>query len=403
MHVIMEHVNLDVLLKVSLFALVLMSTYFLVQIANTKVHPKQRIAINLTKIRDAALILLGIILVVWLFSKYAILPGILITFIVSVIIAYIINPAMVKLEEKIHNRTLAILLVYVLVVLVFVLIFVMIIPGTMREFRNFVAQLPRMMSNFTGFLDEIQRQSVGKDTFLSNLIPELIGSLKTNLLNLQNLVFSSMGQVMASVSTIVSGILRLILVPIISFYLLKDKEIIIDKIVSAVKPEKRESFLDISREIDASMASFIRGKLIMAFFVGVLTAVALLLFRVDFAIVIGIITGVADIIPYIGPFLGFLPAILMALFDNPIKALWVGIVFGLIQWAENNLLGPRILGTTTGMHPIVVLLSLIVGGGMFGVPGMILSVPVVAIIKILITRLYPLWKGAWDQKRSINK
>ncbi len=403
MHVIMEHVNLDVLLKVSLFALVLMSTYFLVQIANTKVHPNQRIAINLTKIRDAALILLGIILVVWLFSKYAILPGILITFIVSVIIAYIINPAMVKLEEKIHNRTLAILLVYVLVVLVFVLIFVMIIPGTMREFRNFVAQLPRMMSNFTGFLDEIQRQSVGKDTFLSNLIPELIGSLKTNLLNLQNLVFSSMGQVMASVSTIVSGILRLILVPIISFYLLKDKEIIIDKIVSAVKPEKRESFLDISREIDASMASFIRGKLIMAFFVGVLTAVALLLFRVDFAIVIGIITGVADIIPYIGPFLGFLPAILMALFDNPIKALWVGIVFGLIQWAENNLLGPRILGTTTGMHPIVVLLSLIVGGGMFGVPGMILSVPVVAIIKILITRLYPLWKGAWDQKRSINK
>lgn len=403
MHVIMEHVNLDVLLKVSLFALVLMSTYFLVQIANTKVHPNQRIAINLTKIRDAALILLGIILVVWLFSKYAILPGILITFIVSVIIAYIINPAMVKLEEKIHNRTLAILLVYVLVVLVFVLIFVMIIPGTMREFRNFVAQLPRMMSNFTGFLDEIQRQSVGKDTFLFNLIPELIGSLKTNLLNLQNLVFSSMGQVMASVSTIVSGILRLILVPIISFYLLKDKEIIIDKIVSAVKPEKRESFLDISREIDASMASFIRGKLIMAFFVGVLTAVALLLFRVDFAIVIGIITGVADIIPYIGPFLGFLPAILMALFDNPIKALWVGIVFGLIQWAENNLLGPRILGTTTGMHPIVVLLSLIVGGGMFGVPGMILSVPVVAIIKILITRLYPLWKGAWDQKRSINK
>lgn len=403
MHVIMEHVNLDVLLKVSLFALVLMSTYFLVQIANTKVHPNQRIAINLTKIRDAALILLGIILVVWLFSKYEILPGILITFIVSVIIAYIINPAMVKLEEKIHNRTLAILLVYVLVVLVFVLIFVMIIPGTMREFRNFVAQLPRMMSNFTGFLDEIQRQSVGKDTFLSNLIPELIGSLKTNLLNLQNLVFSSMGQVMASVSTIVSGILRLILVPIISFYLLKDKEIIIDKIVSAVKPEKRESFLDISREIDASMASFIRGKLIMAFFVGVLTAVALLLFRVDFAIVIGIITGVADIIPYIGPFLGFLPAILMALFDNPIKALWVGIVFGLIQWAENNLLGPRILGTTTGMHPIVVLLSLIVGGGMFGVPGMILSVPVVAIIKILITRLYPLWKGAWDQKRSINK
>lgn len=403
MHVIMEHVNLDVLLKVSLFALVLMSTYFLVQIANTKVHPNQRIAINLTKIRDAALILLGIILVVWLFSKYAILPGILITFIVSVIIAYIINPAMVKLEEKIHNRTLAILLVYVLVVLVFVLIFVMIIPGTMREFRNFVAQLPRMMSNFTGFLDEIQRQSVGKDTFLSNLIPELIGSLKTNLLNLQNLVFSSMGQVMASVSTIVSGILRLILVPIISFYLLKDKEIIIDKIVSAVKPEKRESFLDISREIDASMASFIRGKLIMAFFVGVLTAIALLLFRVDFAIVIGIITGVADIIPYIGPFLGFLPAILMALFDNPIKALWVGIVFGLIQWAENNLLGPRILGTTTGMHPIVVLLSLIVGGGMFGVPGMILSVPVVAIIKILITRLYPLWKGAWDQKRSINK
>ena len=122
----------------------------------------------------------------------------------------------------------------------------------------------------------------------------------------------------------------------------------------------------------------------MAIFVGFATMVYLLVLRVDFAIVIGLITCVADIIPYIGPFLGFLPAVLFAFMDAPIKALWVAILFLLLQWAENNIIAPKLLSDKTGLNPMLILISIIIGGGVFGVFGMILSVPFASILVILI-------------------
>ena len=110
----------------------------------------------------------------------------------------------------------------------------------------------------------------------------------------------------------------------------------------------------------------------------------LLVLGVDFAIVIGMITTVADIIPYIGPFMGFLPAVLFAFMDSPIKAMWVAILFLIVQWAENNVLAPKLLGDKTGLNPIVILISIIIGGGMFGVLGMMLAVPAVSILIILL-------------------
>lgn len=128
---------------------------------------------------------------------------------------------------------------------------------------------------------------------------------------------------------------------------------------------------------------FLKGRLLMALFVGFITMILLLILGVDFAVIIGLITCVADIIPYVGPFIAFIPAVLFAALDSTMKAVWVGIFFVIIQWAENNLLGPKILGSKTGIHPLVVLLSIVVGGGMFGFAGMILSVPFVSICLIL--------------------
>ncbi len=133
------------------------------------------------------------------------------------------------------------------------------------------------------------------------------------------------------------------------------------------------------------LSQFVRGgRLLLAIYVGVATTILLLVLKVDFAIIIGIITGVADIIPYFGPFFRFFyQQYFFALLDSPIKALWVGILFIGIQWIENNVLAPKIIGESTGIHPIAILLALIIGGGMFGVMGMIFSIPVIAVWKIL--------------------
>ena len=136
-------------------------------------------------------------------------------------------------------------------------------------------------------------------------------------------------------------------------------------------------------EINEAMSAFVRGRILMAVFVGIATMIFLFAIRVEFAFVIGMITMIGDIIPYIGPFMGFLPAIIFALIQSPIKAIWVGAMFLFIQWVENNILAPKLLGKSTGIHPLIILISIIIGGGMFGVWGMILSVPFVSLIIIL--------------------
>ena len=108
---------------------------------------------------------------------------------------------------------------------------------------------------------------------------------------------------------------------------------------------------------------------------------------VGFAVPIGLITGFADIIPYIGPFLGFIPAVIFALLKSPIKALWVIIIFTIIQQIESNIITPKVVGESVGIHPVTVILALIIGGGFFGVIGMILAVPVVGISKVLYSYL----------------
>ena len=129
------------------------------------------------------------------------------------------------------------------------------------------------------------------------------------------------------------------------------------------------------------MTKYISGKIKMAVFVGFATFIMLLALGVEFSFVIGIITCVADIVPYVGPLMGLIPAFVFAFIDSPIKALWIFILYIFIQWIENNIVGPKILSEETGFHPIVVLFLLIVGGSLFGFLGMILSVPIALVIK----------------------
>ena len=203
--------------------------------------------------------------------------------------------------------------------------------------------------------------------------------------------------------TLLSGVLRLILLPVVIFYVLDDKEAIINKIKIIVPDKYEDLFSVIFREVDVALSQFVRGRILMALFVGVATMITLFLMGIEFALIIGVLTFVFDIVPYIGPFIGFVPAVLIAFFKSPIKALWVAFLFVFIQWLENNVIGPKILGSSIGLHPLVVLFSLIIGGGMFGVPGMIFAVPVIAVIKILYINILREYKINKNNKNNENK
>ena len=148
--------------------------------------------------------------------------------------------------------------------------------------------------------------------------------------------------------------------------------------------------MDILADIDSVIGGFVRGQLIVAAVIGVLATAALLLLHVPYAVLIGVWAGIADVIPYVGPFAGAIPAALVALFTNgwP-NTVAVVIAFTIINQFEGHVLGPRIVGSTVKLTPLAVIFALLIGAHVFGFLGLLIAVPIAGIIRVLLVRLFP--------------
>lgn len=261
-----------------------------------------------------------------------------------------------------------------------------------REFNNFLSnvfakfniELPKNFINIYKETNPKVNGNVETPQIVSNILDSIKGTINDLIVKVQGSLMGSLSNVISKLYGFLTSAFRLVLIIIFSFYFSVDKERFMLRVKKAIPNKHREDISYLTRNIDIALQQFIRGRMLMAIFVGLLTMVYLLVLRVDFAIIIGLITCVADIIPFIGPFLGCAPAVLFAFMDSPMKALWVLILFVIVQWVENNILAPKLIGDSTGLNPLVILISIIIGGGIFGVWGMVISVPLTSIIFILV-------------------
>ena len=136
--------------------------------------------------------------------------------------------------------------------------------------------------------------------------------------------------------------------------------------------------------MDNSLGSFIRGQLLISAIVGILIAVGLSIMGVDFALIIGLIAGIFNIVPYFGPIIGAVPAVVFALLKSPLTAVYVVLLFAVVNQVESSIISPNILGEHVGLHPVTVIFSIISGGYLFGILGVILAVPVTSIVKVTL-------------------
>lgn len=380
---------LNITIKFLVAVLLVFGIYVFIKFSNKKLDEDSKISFNKLKMLRIILYILALLGMIFLFKRYSILRITSITFLASVVIAYILNPFVKVFERKNIKKVYSIVIVYVIIATCIFVLAIGIFPSTFKQFKNLFTSLPALVKNFVEYSDSIKNSLFTDNSVINNWISGLNGQL-LKVVNM--LVSSSINWItgfVAGISSLIVIVIQLILIPVITFYLLLAKDKILDAIGKRV-PDKYEHFLvKLWKEIDESLSMFVRGRIIMAIFVGIATMIYLMVFGIEFSFVIGIITCIADIIPYIGPFLGFVPAVLLALFKGPFTALWVAILFCLVQWVENNILGPKILGDSTGMHPLIVLILLILGGGMFGVLGMIFSVPIAAVVKIIYKHTKP--------------
>lgn len=347
-----------------------------------------------TLVRIAAgLLFVG--LVVWL--MYA-LESITTMLMVSFFMAYILNPLTRGLEKFSINRTLAAIISLLLVFAFFVGLFFIIVPAIAREISSFSRLAPKYLETLQSVFFEITSVfdiHIPQDmNELSNLILERGRQLLPGITKTLGQIISS---VFASTLSILSALFQILLIPIIAYYLLVSFENIKAGAVELLPTYTRTPIINKFVEIDLVLASFVRGQLTIALVMAVLYSIGFIIIGIDLALVIGIVSGILFIVPYLGTMIGLIFGSLMAFakFGDLIHVFYVIGWIALVQVFESYVLTPRIVGHAVGLHPVVYILALIIGGNLFGFVGMLVAIPVAAVSRVLLITVLEEYKRSY--------
>lgn len=377
--------------------LLLTVIYYLINIGNKYVDQDNRIPITRQRVLKV-IALIGILVFLFIvFKRYPIIPRLISSIIAAIVISYIISPLVEMIEKRGLARPVAILAVYILLLGIIAVLIGAIFPMIFEQFKQLLTSLPSIITRTERMFNDLAVANVEGVSILKDLLLGLNQEISSFIEGFQKSALQKITEITYSVPIYLETLISVILAPVIAFHLLLDKEMFTNKATDFIVKRKWFPVLTVLRDIDQVLSMFIRGRLTMAAFVGLLTGVMLAILGIEYAIIIGLLTMVSDIIPYIGPFIALTPAVILALIQSPVKALIVVLFFIIIQWLENNVLGPKILGDSTGLHPLIVLLALIVGGGVAGFVGMIFSVPIMGALNVLIKHIGPIVKEKIDE------
>ncbi|MGE5631247.1 MAG: AI-2E family transporter [Caulobacteraceae bacterium] len=303
-------------------------------------------------------------------------------FIISAVISYLLNPIVKLFERRGIKRILGVIIVYLIFLCIILLLSFVLVPKLIKEIGALVVNIPQYSYQMQNILKKLQ------DGYMNSGLPESLKDiLDDNILMLQSMILTALQNIANGIIKIFSQLFNIIIIPVITFYILKDMDYFKNQFILLVPKAKRMKYIILLRDIDNIFGKFIRGQIIVATFVGVFTTAALIAIDVKYAFILGIFAGLSNIIPYFGPFIGIIPTILFALLDSTTKALYAGGAFLLIQQIESGLLTPKIIGKSVGIHPVYVIMSLIIGGKLFGVVGLIIAVPALAAVKLTLRHI----------------
>ncbi|MGB7604170.1 MAG: AI-2E family transporter [Lutisporaceae bacterium] len=324
-----------------------------------------------------------LIAIVYISYRYRLAIGsILKPFLVAIILAYLLNPIVEMFERRGIRRIYSVILVYVIFIAIILLFSLILIPKLVKDIKVMLENLPQYSIQFQTMLKGFQ------DGYINSNLPKSIKDvIDENIYATQDFIIISLQATLDSVLTGFSKILNVILVPVIVFYFLKDVEYFKKQTMLLLPKKHRNKIILLFRDIDNAFGRFIRGQIIIAAFVGIMTTLALTIIKVKYAVFLGLFAGISNIIPYFGPVIGIVPTVIFALFDSPSKAIYAAGAFLLVQQIESGILTPKIIGESVGVHPVYVILSLFVGGKVMGIAGMILAVPVMVAIKLTMRHM----------------
>ena len=300
---------------------------------------------------------------------------------------YILSHKTFNKLKKSGKRGIGLLLTYITASIITYLFIQFVLPQLIESIIGLVNNIPQYLNDLTKVTNEIFDDLNLQPDYIS-LITDKFGEAITYIITLISNLVPVIGNFIVGAT---SSILNIIIGIIVSIYILIDKEKFMalgKKIVYAICSENKAKFiLRLATQSNMTFSRFIGGKILDSFIIGVLTFLILTIFKMPYILLISVIIGVTNIIPFFGPFIGGIPAAIIILFVSPIQALWFVIIIIIIQQIDGNIIGPKILGDSIGISAFWILFSLLVAAKFMGFVGMIIGVPLFAIFYSIIKEI----------------
>ncbi|WP_417900252.1 AI-2E family transporter [Bacillus haimaensis] len=295
---------------------------------------------------------------------------------------YLLRP-LVNLVARYVPRGLAILSIYLMFIGLITLLLFLIGPTLQQQVNSLVKNTPNIVNDIRDFTAELQENEYiarfQQDERFS--LEEISGKIADNL----NAYLTAFGSNVINVISAITGfIVLLVIIPFVLFYMLKDGNSLPDQIIKFIPRQHEREGRDVLKDMDTAISSYIQGQIIVSIFVGVLIYIGFLIIGLEYSLVLALIAMFTNVIPFIGPFIGTIPSIVVAFFDEPIMALWVLIVVIIVQQLESNLVSPQVMGKKLDVHPLTIILLLLVASKFAGLLGLLLAVPTYAISKVVV-------------------
>ena len=326
---------------------------------------------------------------------YAVMP-ILTPFLVSLLIAYMGDPLVDKLEERGLSRTLGVIVVFAVIVLILAGVLAFLVPLISKQLVKLYGMLPQMV-------DWVQHTAVPWLHTKLGVPSDILDGDKLKQAFSEHLDKTSgaagflLAKVTASGMALFGFVANFVLIPVVSFYLLRDWDILVDKVRGLLPRRGEGAVVKMAKECHEVLGAFIRGQLLVMLALGGIYATGLMLLGLDLGLLVGLLAGLASIVPYMGFAVGITAALLAGVFQFGFELyplLGIVGVFALGQALEGMVLTPLLVGDRIGLHPVAVIFAIMAGGQLFGFTGVLLALPAAAVIMVLLRHVHEMYKDS---------
>lgn len=348
------------------------------------------------------LILVGIAIFIFDQVSYIFKPFIIIfntivaPIIVSVILYYLLNPLVNLMERYNISRLWGVIILFLLIIGVITLVINLLIPVIGSQFRSFGNNFPSYVDKVNQFIDSVTKYSLISNFY--SQIQEQLDALANKLPSMVSDYFNGFGsKVKNFAEAIVNVGVVIATTPFVLFFMLKDGHRFKEFSTKLMPPKFRKDYHDLLDKMSVQVGSYIQGQIIVSFCIGILLFIGYSIIGLDYSLILASIAAVTSVVPYIGPTIAISPAIIIALITSPIMLLKLIVVWTAVQFIEGHLISPNVMGKTLKIHPLTIIFILLSAGNLLGIVGVILGIPAYAILKVLVSHLYTMFKRRYNK------